>query len=115
MNHVRMLCLELVLLALGIDMASAQGRAAPIAIHSVSVQLPAGQTEFPPGPGADAAGKCLICHSADMVSKQPLMSEAAWRGVINKMRTAYGAPITDDDVNVLTAYMTRINADQQTH
>ncbi len=115
MNHVRMLCLEFALLALGLDMASAQSRVAPIAIHSVSVQLPAGQAEFPPGPGADAAGKCLICHSADMVLKQPLMSEAAWRGVINKMRSAYGAPITDDDVNVLTAYMTRINADQQAH
>ena len=115
MNHVRMLCLELMLLALGTGMASAQGRVAPIAIHSVSVQLPAGQAEFPPGPGADVAGKCLICHSADMVLKQPLMSEEAWRSVINKMRSAYGAPITDDDVNVLTAYMTRINADQQTH
>ncbi|MFC4528668.1 cytochrome c [Dyella halodurans] len=114
MNHVRMLCLALVLLALGMDMASAQERTAPMAIHSVSVQLPAGLAEFPPGPGVDVAGKCLICHSADMVLKQPLMSEAAWKGVINKMRSAYGAPITDDDVNVLTAYMARINAEQQT-
>ncbi|QNK02877.1 cytochrome c [Dyella telluris] len=87
---------------------------APIAIHSVSVDLPASTASFPPGPGSDIAGKCLICHSAGMVLKQPLLTQAEWTAEINKMRTAYGAPIEDSEVATLSTYLTKVNADQQT-
>lgn len=86
---------------------------APIAIHSVSVDLPASQTAFPPGSGSDVAGKCLICHSAGMVLKQPLLTQAEWTAEINKMRNVYGAPIEDGEVATLSAYLTKVNADQQ--
>jgi hypothetical protein len=91
------------------------GPPAPIAIHSVSVELPVSRTEFPPGPGSDLAGKCLICHSASMVLKQPALSRAQWTAEINKMRHTYGAPIDDDEVDKLSLYLAKINADQQTH
>jgi len=86
----------------------------PIAIHSVSVELPASQAVFPPGPGSDIAGKCLICHSAGMVLRQPALSQVEWKAEINKMRTAYGAPIDDSEVDVLSTYLTKVGADQQT-
>ncbi|ULU25417.1 cytochrome c [Dyella terrae] len=102
-------------LALGwMHLACAQSaHPAPIAIHSVSVDLPASQSSFPPGLGSDIAGKCLICHSAGMVLKQPALTQTEWTAEINKMRTAYGAPIEDSEVAVLSAYLTKVNADQQ--
>ena len=76
----------------------------------VSVELPAGDTAFPPGNGADIAnGQCLICHSAGMVLRQPPLSQDEWAGEINKMRSAYGAPIPADQVEALARYLHGIN------
>jgi hypothetical protein len=80
--------------------------------HSIAVQLPVSTQGFAPGPGAELAGKCLICHSAEMVTTQPRLTEAQWKAEINKMRSVYGAPIADDEVDRLTAYMTALNAAQ---
>ncbi|GLQ48537.1 sulfite:cytochrome C oxidoreductase subunit B [Dyella lipolytica] len=105
------------LLALVVSGSSAHeaARPAPITIHSVSVNLPSSAATFPPGPGSDIAAKCLICHSAGMVLRQPALSQAAWKAEINKMRTVYGAPIDETEVDTLTVYMTKVNADQQSH
>lgn len=81
----------------------------PIAIHSVNVDLPASTASFPPGPGSDLAGKCLICHSAGMVLKQPALSQDQWKAEINKMRSVYGAPILDSEVEPLSTYFTGIS------
>lgn len=108
-------CLMLALLAIDSGVAIAENQPVPIAIHSVTVQLPVSQTGFPPGPGSESSGKCLICHSAGMVLKQPLLSEAQWKAEINKMRSAYGAPIDEDEVDSLAAYMSKVNAEQQSH
>lgn len=89
-------------------------RPAPIAVHSVAVTLPAGDTHFPPGDGAPLAGKCLICHSAGMVLTQPALTQAQWKAEINKMRAVYGAPIEDSDVEPLSAYLAKVSADRQT-
>lgn len=103
------------ILALGcIRQAPAQqSHPSSIAVHSVSVDLPASQASFPLGPGSEIAGKCLICHSAGMVLQQPLLKQAEWVTEINKMRNAYGAPISEDEVGVLSTYLSKINADQQ--
>lgn len=95
-------------------LAASPSRPAPIKLHSVAVHLPASKAVFPPGPGAEVAGKCLICHSVGMVRQQPKLSEAQWKAEIEKMRSVYGAPITDAEVDTLTTYMTHYNADQQT-
>jgi hypothetical protein len=88
-------------------------RTPSIAIHSVAVELPVNDSTFPPGPGSDRAGQCLICHSADMVLKQPALSQAGWKAEINKMRMVYGAPIDESAVDALSVYMSKVNADQQ--
>jgi hypothetical protein len=60
----------------------------------VSVELPFGDRMFPDGPGSDLVNSnCLACHSAGMVLNQPAMSNALWRTEVEKMRTAYKAPI----------------------
>jgi mono/diheme cytochrome c family protein len=79
----------------------------------VSVNLPASQTSFPPGDGAVIANaQCLICHSAGMVLRQPPLTQNEWVGEINKMRTAFGAPMPADQVEALAKYLRSIGARQ---
>ena len=58
-------------------------------------------------PGAAiAAQKCGICHSADYVSYQPPgLNQAQWTAETVKMQHAYGAPVTDDEVKQIGAYL----------
>jgi hypothetical protein len=79
----------------------------------VRVELPASDEPFPSGIGADiATSRCLTCHSAGMVLTQPPLKKDEWRAEIVKMRTAYGAPIPDDQVDGLSQYLTNINGRQ---
>jgi len=58
------------------------------------------------GPGADAANNnCLACHSAGMVLNQPALSKTQWRAEVDKMRTAYKAPIDSNDVDSIVDYL----------
>ena len=53
-----------------------------------------------------ATQKCAICHSADYISYQPPgMSLAQWTAEMAKMQHAYGAPISDDEVRQIGAYL----------
>lgn len=76
----------------------------------VKVDLPASDESFPPGVGADIANsQCLICHSAGMILTQPPLKRDEWRAEITKMRTVYGAPILQEQVDGLAEYLTNIN------
>jgi mono/diheme cytochrome c family protein len=76
----------------------------------VKVELPASDESFTPGVGADiASSQCLICHSAGMVLTQPPLKKEEWRAEIMKMRSAYGAPIPEDQVEGLSEYLKNIN------
>jgi hypothetical protein len=78
-------------------------------LKSVSVELPNSDRMFPDGPGSQAAnGNCLACHSAGMVLNQPAMSKAQWDAEVNKMRTAYKAPIDSKDVAPIVDYLVSI-------
>jgi hypothetical protein len=75
----------------------------------VTVELPASSTLFPGGSAQSVANsQCLICHSADMVLLQPARTQIQWTETINKMRSAYGAPIGAGQVDALAAYLTRV-------
>ncbi len=79
----------------------------------VRVELPASDEPFPSGDGADiASSQCLTCHSAGMVLTQPPLKKDEWRAEIMKMRSAYGAPIPEDQVDGLAEYLKNINGRQ---
>ena len=79
----------------------------------VRVELPGNDEPFPPGVGADIANsQCLICHSAGMVLRQPPLTNEEWRAEIMKMRSVYGAPMPDDQVDRLLQYLKGINGQQ---
>lgn len=72
----------------------------------VSVDLPASETLFPPGAGADlATSQCLICHSAGMVLRQPPLTLDQWSGEIKKMRSAFGAPLPANQIDAVAKYL----------
>ena len=76
----------------------------------VSVDLPVSQISFPPGDGSVIANAyCLICHSAGMVLRQPPLTQDEWIVEINKMRSAFGAPLPADQVEALAKYLRSIN------
>ena len=75
-------------------------------LKSVSVELPNSDRMFPDGPGSQAAnGNCLACHSAGMVLNQPAMSKAQWTAEVEKMRSAYKAPIDPKDLDAILDYL----------
>lgn len=78
--------------------------------RTVTATLPDSQHIFPPGAGAEIANsQCMICHSAGMVTRQPALSISVWKSEIIKMRTAYGAPMPEEQVDALAKYLATIN------
>ena len=96
---------------LGIAVAIGKAATRPVQTWTkVEVGLPVSEAVFPPGNGADIAnGQCRVCHSAGMALRQPPLSQDDWAGEINKMRSAYGAPIPADQVEALARYLRGIN------
>ncbi len=108
--------------ALLVAKAHAQAASAPqpstvavggITLRSASVDLPTNGQMFPGDASAQAINNnCLGCHSTDMVLTQPALSPSTWREEIGKMRTAYKAPVPDEDVPAIVAYLSSLRASQ---
>jgi hypothetical protein len=80
-----------------------------LTLKSVNVDLPFGDRMFPDGPGSEAVNNsCLACHSAGMVLTQPALSKEQWHAEVEKMRTAYKAPIDPKDVETIVNYLVAI-------
>jgi cytochrome c5 len=80
-----------------------------LSLKSVNGDLPFGDRMFPDGPGSDLVNSnCLACHSAGMVLNQPALSKAQWHTEVEKMRTAYKAPIDPKDVDAIVDYLVRL-------
>jgi hypothetical protein len=93
---------------LGLVLLPHPGVAATITtLKSLKLDVPTSEM-FPAGPGADAINNnCLACHSADHVLGQPSLSREAWQEVVDKMITAYKAPISADDAKAIVDYLVR--------
>ena len=89
--------------------ASQAGLVSLASAAPLSITLPPETAAFKPStlPGYPLAQqKCSICHSADYISFQPPgMSLAQWTAEAGKMQHVYGAPISDQEVNVIGAYL----------
>jgi hypothetical protein len=98
---------------LGLVLLPPPGHAAAItALKSLKLDVPTSDTMFPAGPGSDAINNnCLACHSADHVLNQPSLSREAWQEVVNKMVTAYKAPVSADDAKAIVDYLVRTKGD----
>lgn len=88
--------------------ASATPPAQPMTLKPIKVTLPNNSELFPRGAGADSANaNCLICHSVDMVTRQPpSLTQHDWDAIVHKMKAGYGAPIADDQMAIVINYLT---------
>lgn len=75
----------------------------------LKIALPTETATLKPGPGAELVGsQCLTCHSADYITTQPRDKPLAfWKAEVEKMKKVYGAPIADDQIDALSAYLAR--------
>ena len=98
-----------IIAVLGLVVLPHPGQAATLTtLKSLKLDVPASDAMFP-GPGSDAINNnCLACHSADHVLNQPSLSREAWQEVVNKMITAYKAPVSPDDAKAIVDYLVRI-------
>jgi mono/diheme cytochrome c family protein len=95
-------------------LASFHANAEPrLLLKSVNIDLPIGDRTFPDGVGSDTVNaNCLACHSAGMVLNQPNLPKAQWRAEVEKMRTAYKAPIASKDIDTIVDYLASIKGEK---
>ena len=84
-------------------------------LASTSVDLPADDAAYPDGPHADVVNaNCTACHSASMALTQPALSADQWKATVTKMRDVYKAPIAEQDVPAIVAYLTAMPSQRRT-
>lgn len=77
------------------------------ALTSTTVELPDDAATFPQGPHADLVNqRCLSCHSASMALTQPKLTATQWTATVEKMRDTYHAPVAENEVAPIVAYLT---------
>jgi len=75
-----------------------------------TIVMPHDEPVFPPGPGhGEFVTACVVCHSPRYITMQPRFSRATWLSEVNKMKDVYGAHISDEQVQKITAYLVSIN------
>lgn len=75
-------------------------------LDSTSVTLPNQDEALPPGPRVDlVTADCTGCHSAGMILAQPRLKPEQWRATVDKMQKVYHAPVPDEDVPAILAYL----------
>ncbi|WEK46234.1 MAG: cytochrome c [Candidatus Andeanibacterium colombiense] len=80
-----------------------------LTLTSQQIAFPPDESTLPPGPGVEAANaNCLACHSAGMILTQPKLSEKQWTAIVEKMRASYKAPVPDQDVPAIVAYLSSL-------
>ena len=82
--------------------ASADG----VSLRSVGFDFPASDRAFPPGENVDVVmNNCTACHSPGMILTQPKLTAANWTVEVNKMRGTYKAPVPEEAVPQIVAYL----------
>jgi mono/diheme cytochrome c family protein len=80
-----------------------------------TIVMPHDEPVFPPGLGRDEfVTACVVCHSPRYITMQPRFSRSTWLSEVKKMKDVYGAHISDEQVQKITAYLVSINGKPDT-
>jgi sulfite dehydrogenase len=86
--------------------------------RALEIKLPAETVALTPAnhPGYEVAMTfCVTCHSAEYVRMQPPnLTPAYWKATVLKMKKAFGAPIPDEQLDVITDYIVKTYGAPQT-
>ena len=65
-----------------------------------------------PGPGQDVVqASCAVCHTLNYIRMNSVfLTPDGWKAEVTKMRTAYGAPIDDDNASTIIKYLSETYA-----
>ncbi|HZL33969.1 MAG TPA: hypothetical protein VFC78_01585 [Tepidisphaeraceae bacterium] len=75
-----------------------------------SIDLPQIDTPMPAGPNQFAfTANCTLCHTPRYVLMQPAFSRKTWEAEVLKMKKAYGAPLTDTQVEPIVSYLVSVH------
>jgi hypothetical protein len=102
-----------VVIFLGIGVARAQtatraGERHVIKLTSQKIDLPLGDRAFNFAGGKEANianERCLLCHSKGMIDTQPPLPLETWKKEVAKMRSAYGCPLRDDQLDGIATFI----------
>jgi hypothetical protein len=97
--------------AVAIAGCSSKSEPAPSAAASTvhTIVLPGDDVVMPEGPGkAKLESGCLACHTPRYVLDQPPFPRKTWEAEVAKMRTAYGAPVAEEDVAGIVDYLVAV-------
>ncbi len=74
-----------------------------------SITLPSIAFEIPEGPGREPfIARCVACHTSRYVFNQPAFSKDTWTAEVQKMRKTFGAPVGDEQVDDIVAYLMKV-------
>lgn len=74
-----------------------------------TLALPALEPTLPDGPGrTEFVASCRTCHSARYILDQPRLPRKTWVAEIDKMKSAYGAPIPPDMQPAIVDYLVAV-------
>ena len=80
----------------------------PAAHSADEFALPPETATLKKAPGFElATTRCMMCHSVDYISTQPPLAAAAWKNVVTKMQSKFGAPIAPADIDALVDYLAK--------
>jgi len=90
---------------------STKSEPAPAAAASTvhTIVLPGDDVVMPEGPGkAKLESVCMAYHTPRYVLDQPQLPRKTWEAEVAKMRTAYGAPVAEEDVAGIVDYLVAV-------
>jgi cytochrome c5 len=78
----------------------------PLSGTNQAITLVHDEPQLPPGPGREVfAAQCVVCHSTRYVTMQPHFPRKVWKTEVQKMVTAYKAPISPQDQAQIINYL----------
>lgn len=93
----------------GVALGRSTDTTAASASHSAASESSVSEEEAAPGEGRELfIARCTSCHSVDYVSMHARFgTRALWEMEVAKMRTAFKAPLSDDEARRIVDYLAR--------
>jgi sulfite dehydrogenase len=93
----------------GVALGRSTDTTAASASHSAASESSVSEEEAAPGEGRELfIARCTSCHSVDYVSMHARFgTRALWEMEVAKMRTAFKAPLSDDESRRIVDYLAR--------
>jgi mono/diheme cytochrome c family protein len=77
-----------------------------VLLFSLNCQAQEAKIVLKDAPGREKAQVCVACHSADYIPMNSrFLDKAGWTASVNKMINVFGAPIAQEDVEAIAAYL----------